>query len=147
MGAEAVQPGGPGSVLSAQGVTLGGDQALALAAYTQVQVTPNLPVGTYIIEWGVTVSNGNAAAGTLEAGIFLGMALGVFTGQPNAEGELPGVVGQTAALAVSCIAVITTAGTISFAAKAPGAAASTAKANTPTSASVGATGWTALRIA
>jgi hypothetical protein len=147
MGVEAMQPGGPGSVLTVLSATLGADFNLPLAATGIPMVTAVLAVGTWVLDVGVTVANGNAAVGTVELEVVPNTAVATVTGQQSAEVELPSGVGQAMSASVTCVAVVATAGTFNIGVKAPGAAANTVKATTPTSAFVSASGWVASRVA
>jgi hypothetical protein len=147
MGVRVTNPGGPGAVLAAVGAVLPADVGLGLAATTIVQTSSVLPVGTYVVNFGVTVANGNAAVGTVEAVMSVNSATATFVGQESAEAEFQAIAASTVSIDITCIVVVTVAGTLNFSVKAPGASANTAKATTPTSAFAGATGWSALRVA
>ncbi len=122
------------------------DVTLDTANYTTVLTTGSLTVGVWLLIANVTISNGNATAGTAEITAAVGTATATFAGQQSGEGELPALSGGTLQLGLGTLVTVTAAGTIIVQAKAPGVAASTAKGTTPTSSSAKASGFTAVKV-
>ena len=149
-GITVADPTGPDATVSAMSAgtsaaPLAVDVALAAATQAVVLTTGSLAAGTWALWWGVTVENGGATAGTLEAAVIAGTATAsAFDGAASGETELPAITGGSAALSGAVIVVVTAAGT--FTLVATSSVAATAKASTPTSAHAAATGLVAQRV-
>ena len=124
---------------------LAADVALTAATQTVVLTTGSLSAGTWAIAWGVTVENGGATAGTLQAVVAANVgAFGTFSGIVSGETELPAVTGGSATLSGYLIVAALDLATASL--YVTSSVAATAKSKTPTSSINYATGLVAQRV-
>jgi hypothetical protein len=108
--------------------------------------TASLGVGTWLIHFQGVVETTSASAVAVEGGINLGTATATFSGSESFATAMPSSVDSDGtAIGLSCLAVITVAGTLVFQAK--GSASTTIKASTPVNSYANATGYTATRVA
>jgi hypothetical protein len=117
-----------------------------------VITTASVAVGTWRVEVGITCQNGTInGAGEYEASIAVGTATATLTGRLSASGSSPSLgnaVNQVASLSLSCIAVVTVAGTLVVTGRSSTTGGTPAAvAATPTSSLAGATGYTAAKMA
>lgn len=123
---------------------LGADQALVAATDTLVLTTAALAVGTWLVHMSAEIVNGGAVASDALINVALGTATATFSGPIAADGEIPGVAGQSVGLAFSCLAIVTVAGTLQL--RATSVQAATVKQNATAGGARAVTGYTAARL-
>ena len=110
---------GGSSALTYGGATLGANVTLPTSTNTTIQTTASLPIGTYLINASYLLQNSGTITtpGTAQVSLLLGSATATFVGVPVSANGFVGLVNSSTDLVmftISCIVVVTVAGTLKF---------------------------------